>query len=425
MYRARVQAVSGSKVFADGKWLRCIGNKPVSVGERVWTDGRVVFGNYTISQTPLIPIPQGKDTIIPIITKDNCYNFRKGKLIPLFKDGEKIPQTYFVTNNLKRIITPSSIEYCVALNIDKGGNIYALINKGDTVQIRVNNRTVNSIDYGYLSGKVESACSTNPFSTLIVRQAFIENENNWAFSVYADAGDSPDLFDSDYRPNSGPEPYYGAPFYNPAIPYPLYFISSKYFFTNAGCTLIEEQLGHISTEQHGGLFSFVEVFTSDYFNTPGRSSARYPLQDGYYYTSPSGDALMTWSGGYYSTYNRSTHTETRKIFAPNGNMLLEGGFQRNAIIAITKTPYGHLMSVTAPVWNFSLKTIDPWPQSLYIDKYYPDYSHNQLWIGGGLYLLNNGKVTQLLNESINNHFLRPMKNKKNWQNRIETISFDD
>lgn len=54
LYRAQVEAVNGISVKAGGKWLTCIGNKPVSVGDRVWTDGRVVFGNYQTPQQPIV-----------------------------------------------------------------------------------------------------------------------------------------------------------------------------------------------------------------------------------------------------------------------------------------------------------------------------------------------------------------------------------
>lgn len=67
MYKATAEAVSGIRVKADGKWLTCIGNKPVRVGDRVWTDGRCVYGNHNVSQQSFVfTPPQTDDLILPI-----------------------------------------------------------------------------------------------------------------------------------------------------------------------------------------------------------------------------------------------------------------------------------------------------------------------------------------------------------------------
>ena len=71
MYIAKAAVVSGTKVFADGKWLTCIGNKRVRAGDYIWTDGRCVYGNKLISQQPLV-ITSNDDKAIPILS------FRKG-----------------------------------------------------------------------------------------------------------------------------------------------------------------------------------------------------------------------------------------------------------------------------------------------------------------------------------------------------------
>ena len=86
MYRATAEIVSGTRVYADGKWLRCIGNKRVSVGDRIWTDGRCVYGHEQEAQQPQVIItPQEDDEGIPIIrsTNSNTYRlsiFQKNKL---------------------------------------------------------------------------------------------------------------------------------------------------------------------------------------------------------------------------------------------------------------------------------------------------------------------------------------------------------
>ncbi len=52
LHKSFVDSVSGKKAHADGKWLHCIGNKPVHVGDRVFTDGNVIFGNFFEPQQP-------------------------------------------------------------------------------------------------------------------------------------------------------------------------------------------------------------------------------------------------------------------------------------------------------------------------------------------------------------------------------------
>ncbi len=71
MYRARIDAVNGLRVLADGKWLICIGNAPVKVGDRVWTDGRCIYGNHRVSEQPIVITPQQEDVmVIPILFRD-------------------------------------------------------------------------------------------------------------------------------------------------------------------------------------------------------------------------------------------------------------------------------------------------------------------------------------------------------------------
>lgn len=83
MYRTTAEIVSGTRVYADGKWLRCIGNKRVSVGDHIWTDGRCVYGHEQEAQQPQVITAQ-EDEGIPIITNTgvgyNLYTFQKNKL---------------------------------------------------------------------------------------------------------------------------------------------------------------------------------------------------------------------------------------------------------------------------------------------------------------------------------------------------------
>lgn len=72
MYRARVEAINGLNVKAGGKWLIAIGNKPVSIGEIVWTDGRCVYGNYQYHAQPFVPTFD-EDIFFVLLLQNNRY----------------------------------------------------------------------------------------------------------------------------------------------------------------------------------------------------------------------------------------------------------------------------------------------------------------------------------------------------------------
>ena len=105
MYRARIDAVNGLRVLADGKWLICIGNAPVKVGDRVWTDGRCIYGNHRVSQQPFVPVPIKDDLVIPIMYQDKAYGYYalshlrdKGSLLPIQNDSQlTLPNRYYFT----------------------------------------------------------------------------------------------------------------------------------------------------------------------------------------------------------------------------------------------------------------------------------------------------------------------------------------
>ena len=87
MYKARADAVSGTRVYAGGKWLQCIGNKNVSVGEYVWTDGRCVYGHLQESEQPkVITVPQEEEGVPLVRFSDETtkraelYTFEKKRV---------------------------------------------------------------------------------------------------------------------------------------------------------------------------------------------------------------------------------------------------------------------------------------------------------------------------------------------------------
>mgnify|MGYP006872976196 CR=1 FL=1 len=106
MYRTRVDSVNGNKIFAGGKWLKCIGNKPVRVGDLVWTDGKCVYGNFLEAGDPFIPVTSSDSEIIPIANVDHFYYFdKKLNELTAFNDlAEDYSNPYLVNSKKKCFI---------------------------------------------------------------------------------------------------------------------------------------------------------------------------------------------------------------------------------------------------------------------------------------------------------------------------------
>ena len=95
MRQVRVAAVNGRKVQADGKWLTAIGNRTVSVGDLVWTDGKCVYGHHSTSGGIPVIMSCKADEIPLLLGKYSysagsqyaTYNPKKG--VNVFRQGEK------------------------------------------------------------------------------------------------------------------------------------------------------------------------------------------------------------------------------------------------------------------------------------------------------------------------------------------------
>ena len=423
MYRARVQAVSGSKVFADGKWLKCIGNKPVSVGERVWTDGRVVYGHYTIPQTPLISISKDEDTIIPIVTTKNFYVFDKGKLKIVTPTGITLPtfdklfiyhkraRAYFVDDNY--LFNPAEYVYSetdnwgfrfeskktwtlkgiLAANVDKGGNLFGIILDGENLLIRKNDQIVKEFNLHNMGEEVLSTV-TQPSNPPLpagdklwthgggihinIYHSFIENENNFTVFICFDA----------YKTSEGGVVYYRINEND---------VTRHYYISNNG--IVADEDISISYNDDG-------VYV---VNTEFNPDKKNPLYDGYYFKRQLYERQISTTT--YTTYEKKT------VYAPNDSEIFTGLFPLYSNIIFSKVKGGYLMAVNVDDYSFpinsngNLRTILNLPYFL-----------------NGIFLLHSGKWEMLTEdfttEKYLNQNLRPMKKNKNWPKRIEEISFD-
>ncbi len=185
MYKARVETVSGTKVRAGGKWLTCIGNKNVRVGDNIWTDGRCVYGNEYTPQQPIVIT--GKDEFgIPlagylgsVIRKPfvGYYELKTGN-IKYFPTDEIY---LWNTNNKKTIVYDKA---ACALNIDRQNNFYSIKRywsgryaTPETLKFELlkNNKIFKTIN-------IQNVIS-NDFHVNRIH-AFIDDEYNWQIMVY-------------------------------------------------------------------------------------------------------------------------------------------------------------------------------------------------------------------------------------------------
>ena len=217
MYRARVDSVSGTKVFAAGKWLQCIGNKNVRVGDYIWTDGRCVYGNNQVPQQPLV-IPTSKDDEgIPILhsnyTTITYLSLLKNKLKPIAETNH-----YSLSEMINNRKGQVFFHKYLAANVDEQGNIFVLknIKNGESVAIYKNGFIVREIDLKQFFednfvpkfNDLERICPYFDYFMIDdiatvrahgwfsggaffeVRRAFIEDENNFEIFLYGSIVDN-------------------------------------------------------------------------------------------------------------------------------------------------------------------------------------------------------------------------------------------
>ena len=203
MYKAKAEIVNGLRVFADGKWLTCVGNKNVQVGDLIWTDGRCVYGFNKISQQSLVITTSSVTKwFIPILSNYEAYVYTKDGLIKIGDMPKEYGNTIIVSDGK---IYSSNIRYTshenavLAVNV-KNNDIYALYcanfswhypeGSSFTIQLLKNNEIISQF----------AGISSN------IVKSFVDDDNNW-FIAYkqTDAED----YESNSVAGGPPDPKYG------------------------------------------------------------------------------------------------------------------------------------------------------------------------------------------------------------------------
>lgn len=421
MYRATAEIVSGSKVFASGKWLKCIGNKRVSVGERIWTDGRCVYGHFQEAQQP--HVITGGDEAIPILIYDNdeykFYTLRKKQIAELPAPEKEIfdgagywgfindnKKNAYVNNKSRALIkfvpmiTGPPVEeyhryevlvsswfvyrYTLAVNIDANGNIYEIETDLEshgadvsysgprefhTVYIKKNGQILKTLDYKekleQIATQVASACVAKPqLSSLFTytKWAVIENENNWAFTV-------------------------------------VFYVS--YYDDVDGGINRGGQVCYLCTPTGENEFTLNQPPTN-----------QIPIQDGYFfkinnfYARHAGNPV---DGNYYE----DPEYMNVSIYTPKNQLLYTGKFPAGTYFTICKSQ------------NFFLLGIDD-KNGIGIGLL-GQHRRIENNIGNGIFFINTTeqKLELLIEGNVRNWKLRPMKHYKNWHKRIREINLNE
>ena len=121
MRKVRVTAVNGRKIQADGKWLTTIGNRAVSIGDLVWTDGKCVYGHHSMSGGAGVIADSAADTIPLLLSGSQYAIFCKGQYT-LLGSGES--HSSMVNNKSKYAFV--EMADILDADIDGAGNIYTL-----------------------------------------------------------------------------------------------------------------------------------------------------------------------------------------------------------------------------------------------------------------------------------------------------------
>ena len=418
MYRATVKEISGRQVLADGKWLTIIGNKPVKVGDRVYTDGRCVYGFYQESQQPLV-ITSKVEWGIPIAIDYKAYIYTASGLKEIGAFN-MITRSYYranaMTNGDDNVVVARSANTVLdvwALNT-KNGNIY-------TLGLYVSNIYD---DNGYISGteeflrvrKNDETISTIKLSGT-VKAAFIEDENNWYViydSLYKDTIN--DYYTRTWWEEFWFERYQVAEYVwmePPAYIRAIFYHNERKSFrawnlqNNEGTsTLIqldEYNFGEWTDyfcqgfpifDSEGGRHQPSDELSTYYLGpvenpisessvTNNYEGKRVPMHNGYYYEV---NFAKLESSGYIEYCNVS-------VFDPNDNLILTETFTTFPYIVACKVNSGYLVGLK------NLKSLQD-----------------------GLYLVRNTELELLKAGDIRNQKLQKMKkNYKNWIDNVQLV----
>lgn len=483
MYRTTAEIVSGTRVYADGKWLRCIGNKRVSVGDRIWTDGRCVYGHEQEAQQPQVITAQEDDEGIPILIDQTLpvgdylankksyyvYNSRLKTLKPPESLGFTGTE---MINDAKRnayLVSYDGASTFYATNIDKSGTVYKLIGTNTRIKIYKNEEEVSTISLSDLitrqTKETINSISTgswqrnsDPSSTYKVfgRFAVIENENDWnvLLFLYTHGGQGLRGVDVDCSYNV----YYNVAGEDSTWNYTVnrtkyatgsanVYVFTAYIINQDGyqelnriqCDFIHFYRQEETIYDHWyGYMAFHPinprtVILSEKISVGNASisstnkDVKIPLQDGFYFTIDDYPNFPTNMFCYPIFMTISIYTKKNAL-------LLTETFRTRSRITIGKIKSRYLIAVRHTT-RFGIEILDindelHWYSSSITNKdeseifdndRYNAYATETPYVDAGLYLYDGETLEKIADGTCLNARFRAMTKHKHWQNRMKQL----
>lgn len=364
MYRVRVEQVEGTRVRAGGKWLTCIGNRNVRVGDFVQTDGRCVYGYDKESSAPLIITAKKEDEQIIPIQFGNSFGYFSDKIERV---GELPFECNSIVNNNKTIAFTSfnvsegliadceyrefwKIVLVLNANCDKLGNVFEFeVSDENYINITKNGEVIKSIPL--------------PENELVI-WGFIEDADNWAYvsctteysSVPSQAiidfvwelaehikehlkayGDDVPLEEcykeAYYRTVSDCQGDYGAVTYNGKMTFYDSHGTQKDFIS-FDCNYSRDEVNDEIAQAWMG----ADVFNYNTINYSGMLDIKFPLQDGFYFTLDEPVQFYRDSIGFPTVIKKT-------IFSPDDKIILSDYFEIQTNFAVCKTQQNNYLIV--------------------------------------------------------------------------------
>lgn len=445
MYQATAEIVDGSKVFAGGKWLTCIGNKNVRVGDRIWTDGRCVYGYNQESQSPIVITPPVKEEFgIPILfSNGQAATYCQNRLI--FHDAKFTPKTRYPYGYINSYASGGYVAHTFNLNyradrffnVDDAGNIFdaklreypkdcynIVIKKNGDIIKTLDLTPLASAAIAYTDGACEQYLRRHIFGTIgqssgirvgytspgedvdsniyvydggydndftvTIEHGFIENENDWNFiiRVYSESHGAAGIY-------LEPKSYFFLLGSYPAGGFGAQAMY-MYHFSNKGTT----PLLNITSKSLEAVFTPANINIHDYqikSNTNNVLDVSIPMPDGFYYKTNYFIGLDD-----EEIPGRSNIT----IFSPNGENIFTGIFYLLPEVLACKVGTSYLIKAGGGVMD-------------YADYYYTAAENEALH--RYFYKVKHNQAELLTTTAIHNRRLRPMKHYKRWWNNIQTL----
>lgn len=395
MRRAQVEKVDGRHVFVDGRWLTCIGNRLVRPGDRVWTDGRCVYGNEQEGGGSGV-MTSGWVKGIPILIYHQFYFL-------LHEKSQRIGRNENIASMVHRknyVVYFSETEHVVDAEMDSSGNCYTMSGTNGiehipalpddlgpqefTITVRKNQEILHRFDISHSYEQVKQEC-------LVLRNELSLLENDTYFpSLYGDFSCTNGYVDCDghwsawllLESSGGLQLYSQA-----ACVIKLYYIDDGNM-----CLLMDTRGKHVRGEPP-------IVQTKVYFD--GVIGQKFPIQDGYYFTMKPHQPVW-WRIGL-------PRVAVCTIFTPDNEAIFTGQFYMIPRFGILPLGNGRYLL------DVNHRLLMAFEMVYRITGLSEDMTH----ITPGIYLLENGSLTMLL-EGCNDAFrLRYLKDYRKWVRSIQ------